>query len=254
MCMIFPSIFRLETKSFVTNLTALFWTFFYPVMMLLLLIFLFDPRDEGSVDFYFSSIIGLTMLTIVSMSIFGLAQTICDFRSHNAFLSYVIAPVSYFEISMAIIISRMVLIVGFSILFIISSLIILNAGFKLNVGMFFLGFWALIITSVFCFGLALIVSRYCRNSQTMLAIANIIYIYALMSSNVFIPLSALPSWSKVFITTSPFYSFNNILLSAFSGENYFYILTVGSFLFLLGLLFVWFASDRYLFLPVGRIR
>ncbi|HGS4480091.1 TPA: ABC transporter permease [Vibrio cholerae] len=252
--MVFYAIFRLEIKSFLTNLAALFWTFIYPVIMLVLLIFLFDPRNENSLNFYFSSVIGLTMLTIVSMSNFGLAQTICDFRSHNSFLSYVIAPVSYFSISMAIIFSRLVLIVGFSGLFITSSLTILGAGYQFNSEVIFLGFFALIITSVFCFGLAIIVSRYCRNSQTMLAIANIIYVYALMSSNVFIPLSSLPNWSVIFITTSPFYYFNNILLGAFSGENSFYLFTSGGFLFLLGLFLVWFASDRYLFLPVGRIR
>lgn len=252
--MVFFYIFRLETKSFITNLTALFWTFFYPIMMLIFLIFLFDPRNENSIDFYFSSVVGLTMLTIASMSIFGVAQTICDLRTHNAFLSYVIAPVSYFEISMAIIISRMVLIIVFSVLFITSSLLILDTSYKLNIEILLLGFFYLILTSMFCFGLAIIVARYCRNSQTMLAIANIIYIYALMSSNVFIPLSALPSWSKVFIITSPFYNFNNILLSVFSGENSLYLMTISSSLFLFGLFLVWFSSDRYLFIPVGRTR
>ncbi|WP_305819460.1 hypothetical protein [Photobacterium leiognathi] len=139
--MVFFYIFRLETKSFITNLTALFWTFFYPIMMLIFLIFLFDPRNENSIDFYFSSVVGLTMLTIASMSIFGVAQTICDLRTHNAFLSYIIAPVSYFEISMAIIISRMVLIIVFSVLFITSSLLILDTSYKLNIEILLLGFF-----------------------------------------------------------------------------------------------------------------
>ncbi|HGY5298362.1 TPA: hypothetical protein ACNU26_003735 [Aeromonas salmonicida] len=87
------SVFLLETKSFVTNWSALFWTVLYPVMMLAFLVVLFDPGDETSASFRFASVIGLTMLTLISMAIYGLAQALGDSRAHNALLFYAIAPI-----------------------------------------------------------------------------------------------------------------------------------------------------------------
>ncbi|ENA1860316.1 ABC transporter permease, partial [Aeromonas salmonicida] len=198
--------------------------------------------------------IGLTMLTLISMAIYGLAQALGDSRAHNALLFYAIAPMSYIDIAMAIVLSRMAIIIGFSILFITLSLFVLDLGHILSLKMFLLGIIALSLASMFCFGLALIITRYCQNNQTMMAIANIVNIYALMSSNVFVPLSALPNWSTAFITTSPFFHFNNMLLGAFSGVDLPYVFGIGSILCLLGLLLIWIASDRHLFIATGRAR
>ncbi len=248
------SVFVLETKSFVTNSSALFWTAFYPVMMLVFLVVLFDPGDETSADFRFASVIGLTMLTLISTAIFGLAQALGESRAHNGLLFYAAAPMSYFDIAMAIVLSRMAIIIGFSVLFITASLFVLGLSYMLSWMMLLLGIVALGLASMFCFGLALMVARYCQNTQTMLAIANIVNIYALMSSNVFVPLSALPDWSRAFITTSPFFHLNNMLLGTFSGVNLPYVFAIGSTLCLLGLLLVWLASERSLFIAEGRAR
>ena len=184
------SVFLLETKSYVTNSSALFWTVVYPVIMLGLLVILFDPRDETSADFRFASVIGLTMLTLISTAIFGLAQALGDSRAHNALLLYAAAPMSHFGIAMAMVLSRMAIIIGFSVLFIIASLFAFGIGHMVSVATLGAGIVALGLASVFCFGLALMVVRHFQNTQTMLAISNLLNIYALMSSNVFVPLSA----------------------------------------------------------------
>ncbi|KNE15085.1 hypothetical protein [Helicobacter pylori] len=38
------SILKLEIKSYLTNTSALFWTFIYPILMLLLLVFVFSKN------------------------------------------------------------------------------------------------------------------------------------------------------------------------------------------------------------------
>ncbi len=38
------SILKLEIKSYLTNISALFWTFIYPILMLLLLVFIFFKK------------------------------------------------------------------------------------------------------------------------------------------------------------------------------------------------------------------
>ncbi len=77
MCAIL-SILKLEIKSYFTNTNALFWTFIYPVLMLLLLVFVFLKNTTEI--FYFNSIIGLMGLLIISSAIFGLTQAIASLR------------------------------------------------------------------------------------------------------------------------------------------------------------------------------
>ncbi|GAA8386412.1 hypothetical protein HpNP38_04140 [Helicobacter pylori] len=75
------SILKLEIKSYLTNTSALFWTFIYPILMLLLLIFVFSKNTTEI--FYFNNIIGLMGLLIISSAssaIFGLTQAITSLR------------------------------------------------------------------------------------------------------------------------------------------------------------------------------
>ncbi|GAA8923960.1 hypothetical protein HpSIM52_06880 [Helicobacter pylori] len=72
------SFLKIEIKSYFTNISALFWTFIYPILMLLLLIFVFSKNTTEI--FYFNSIIGLMGLLIISSAIFGLTQAIASLR------------------------------------------------------------------------------------------------------------------------------------------------------------------------------
>ncbi|WP_293575077.1 ABC transporter permease [Phaeobacter sp.] len=248
------SVFWLETRSYVTNVSALFWTIFYPVMMLVFLILLFDPGGAESDGFRFVSVIGLTMLTLVSTAIFGLALSIGENRAHNALLFYVASPYSLFGVTLSLVLSRVTVILGFSMFFITGAFLVLGLEHKLTLTVALVGLAALAMASMFCFGVALGVARICKNSQSMLAIANIVNIYALMSSNVFVPVEVLPSWSAGFITTSPFYHLNGMLIAAFSGEGLTYVYNAGTAMLVLGLALIWSASDRNLYVAAGRAR
>ncbi|MCQ2953224.1 ABC transporter permease, partial [Helicobacter pylori] len=98
------SILKLEIKSYLTNTSALFWTFIYPILMLLLLIFVFSKNTTEI--FYFNNIIGLMGLLIISSAIFGLTQAITSSRSHNIFLFYMLSPATFKQITLALIASR----------------------------------------------------------------------------------------------------------------------------------------------------
>lgn len=248
------SVFWLEIKSYVTNMSALFWTIFYPVTMLVFLIVLFDPGGEESEGFRFVSVIGLTMLTLVSTAIFGLAQSIGENRSHNALLFYVASPYALFDVTLSLALSRVAIVLGFSVLFIYGSFFALGLEDMPTPVAVLTGLVALTMASMFCFGMALVLARFCRNTQSMLAIANILNLYALMSSNVFIPLEALPDWSTGFIATSPFYHLNGMLIAAFSGQSLGYVFTTGAVMFALGVLSMWATSSRSLYVATGRAR
>ncbi len=83
------SILKLEIKSYLTNTSTLFWTFIYPILMLLLLIFVFSKNTTET--FYFNSIIGLMGLLIISSAIFGLTQAITSSRSLGGIILFLLS-------------------------------------------------------------------------------------------------------------------------------------------------------------------
>ncbi len=113
------SILKLEIKSYFTNTSALFWTFIYPILMLLLLVFVFSKNTTEI--FYFNSIIGLMGLLIISSAIFGLTQAIASSRSHNVFLFYALSPATFKQITLALIASRLIVVILYAFIFIILS-------------------------------------------------------------------------------------------------------------------------------------
>ncbi|WP_120951564.1 ABC transporter permease [Helicobacter sp. L8] len=152
----------LEFKSYITNRVALFWTLAYPILMLAFLIGVFE--HTYSPTYRFASTIGLVMLTLISTAIFGIAQALCDSRAFKALLFYMATPASYLEIALAIILSRLGIVLGFSALFIVGSFGVLGILPLLKVELFFLGLLALGLAGVFCSGLALFVVKHFSNT------------------------------------------------------------------------------------------
>ncbi len=112
------SILKLEIKSYLTNTSALFWTFIYPILMLLLLIFVFSKNTTEI--FYFNNIIGLMGLLIISSAIFGLTQAITSSRSHNIFLFYMLSPATFKQITLALIASRLIVVILYAFILLFS--------------------------------------------------------------------------------------------------------------------------------------
>ncbi|WP_104732230.1 ABC transporter permease [Helicobacter salomonis] len=246
------AIFMLEFKSYLSNYVALFWTIAYPILMLAFLIGVFEHAHSPL--FRFASVVGLVMLTLISTAIFGLAQALSDSRAFKALLFYMATPASYLEIALAVILSRLAIVLGFSALFIVGSFSVLGILPLLKVELFFLGLLTLSLAGVFCSGLALFVVKHFSNTQSMLAISNVLNLYVIMSSNVFMPLQALPSWSQIFITSSPFYHLNNMLIAAFSGQNLGYILGVSGVLFGVGALLIFLSARREFLVTTPKSR
>lgn len=61
-----------ETRSYISNKHALFWTVAYPITMLALLIFIFDTgsvlSDNVFDSYRFRTIVGLLTLTIINFN------------------------------------------------------------------------------------------------------------------------------------------------------------------------------------------
>ncbi len=212
------AIFLFELKSYITNRLALFWTVVYPVAMLALLIALFD-RGNVSSEFHesyrFKTTVGIVMLTIVSTALFGMGQSMSDMRAKRALVPYILLPTTTVKVVLAILLSRIVAVFLFSLLFFLGAFWWLGVAVPLNVHTVLQVFVSITAASLFSFSLVLPLLAISKNTTTIIALANIVNIYALMSAGVFIPKEVLPSWSEIFVTSSPFSHLNTVLQAAF---------------------------------------
>ncbi|WP_104690111.1 ABC transporter permease [Helicobacter felis] len=200
----------------------------HPFLMLAFLIGVYE--HTYSPDFRFSRTIGLVTLNLVSTVIFSLAM------------------------AMGMVLSRLMGLLCFSTLFVVGSFSVLGILPLLSVWSLLWGLLVLGFAGVFCSGLALIIIRYFDNTQNILAIGNMINLYAIMSANVFVPLQALPKWSQIFITSSPFYHLNNMLIAAFSGQHLGYVLGVSGALFGVGAFLIFLSAGRELLVSTPKSR
>ncbi|GAA8259562.1 hypothetical protein HpBT157_15170 [Helicobacter pylori] len=246
------SILKLEIKSYLTNTSALFWTFIYPILMLLLLIFVFSKNTTEI--FYFNSIIGLMGLLIISSAIFGLTQAITSSRSHNIFLFYMLSPATFKQITLALIASRLIVVILYAFIFIVLSFYALNIITILNFKALILGFVSVFSSALFCFCLAIFVARIFQNEQSILGFCNIINLYALMSCNIFVPLEYLPNIGQLFIKTSIFYYLNQLLIKAFQGIDTILVLATSTFFIIGGIILFLLSANRMLLTPKERMR
>ncbi|WP_154465703.1 ABC transporter permease [Helicobacter pylori] len=246
------SILKLEIKSYLTNTSALFWTFIYPILMLLLLIFVFSKNTTEI--FYFNNIIGLMGLLIISSAIFGLTQAITSSRSHNIFLFYMLSPATFKQITLALIASRLIVVILYAFVFICTSFYAFNIIALLNFKTLIFGFISIFSSSLFCFCLAIFVAKIFQNEQSILGFANIINLYAVMSCNVFVSLDYLPSIGQLFIKTSVFYQLNQLLLKSFQGIDPILILITSTLFIVCGITLFLLSANRMLLIPRERMR
>ena len=220
--------------------------------LLALLIAAFDPgiaTDDPTESYRFRTTVGLVTLTIVSTALFGMGQAISEMRTQKAMIPYMFLPVTTFSVISAILLSRIVVILGFSLLFFVGAFWMLDVQLDVTAALVARVTAAVFAASFFSFAVVLPLLLVSKNATTVIALANVVNIYAVMSAGVFIPLEVMPDWSRLFITTSPFYTLNLGVRQAFDASPPAYLLvgTVG--LVLVSALIVYLSSRRKLMVP-----
>jgi ABC-2 type transport system permease protein len=231
---------------------AMFWTVAYPIAMLAFLVMVFDTNtavSDFTESYRFQTTVGLVSLTIASTALFGMGQAISDMRTHRALIPYMFLPNSIFGVMWAILASRIIVIFCFSIIFIVGSFAILGIGAPLLPIILVQVVVAILVTSLFCFAIVLPLVALSKNATTIIALANILNIYALISSSVFVPVQVLPEWAVGFVTTSPFYYLNTGLQKAFSVGHGLEFWGVQALLALIGCGVAYVSSTRRIMVP-----
>ena len=241
-----------ELKSYLSNRMAMFWTVAYPIAMLAFLVMVFDTNasvSDFTESYRFQTTVGLVSLTIASTALFGMGQAMSDMRTHRALIPYMYLPSSIFGVVWAILASRIIVTFGFSFIFIVGAFAILDIEAPFQTAMAVQVVVSILVTSLFCFAIVLPLVALSKNATTIIALANILNIYALISSGVFVPVQVLPSWAVGFVTTSPFYYLNTGLQKAFIAGQGVDFWGVQALLALVGFGVVYASSSRRIMVP-----
>jgi ABC-2 type transport system permease protein len=114
----------------------------------------------------------------------------------------------------------------------------IDTGIEITVAKFIKILIATVFFSVLSYCVALPTLFFSSKTSTVVAVANILNIYAIITSDAFFPVNILPDWVKPLIFTSPFYYLTTSIRISFQNEIMLYTLLIifsaaASFLLLL---------------------
>ena len=207
-----------ELRSYMSHFAAIFWTLVYPVLMLLFLIFIFDNASERARDlggYRFDRVTGLLAINIAATAMFSISHTLCEMRVHRMLMSYCALPLSSRSILVSVVISRLIILLAFGLVFLPASFIILDVRVELGPFVLLKAAIAVIATGLFACSISLLGAYLAKNPTTVFAVSNVLNIYIILSSDAVIPLSALPEWSHLLVESSPFYYLTEMIRMAF---------------------------------------
>lgn len=210
-----------EIKAYLSVPVALFWTLAYPFAMLFVLLAFFDDGSAqmvGLEGYRFGLITGMLSLTIASTAIFGFAQALSEMKTNRSLMILVTLPIPRYQSLLAIIMSRVVIITVFALLYVPLSFLYARPEVPINAQNMIMLFVTTGAFSFLSYTVSLPALYMAKKTSTVIALANIINIYAIITSDAFFPISILPVWVKPFILTSPFYYLTEAIRLSFTDE------------------------------------
>lgn len=140
---------------------------------------------------------GLIGMTILSTCLFGFSVVIVQLRSSNAFKVYQVLPITPLWYFSAFILSRLIVMIVFSFLFIFIADLMYTLSFDYSV-VNFLNFVALVAIGAITFlSIGILLASRTSSASTSMGITNMIYFPLLFLSGLFFPMTSTQEWIKV---------------------------------------------------------
>lgn len=192
---------RAEFRTFLRRRTAVFFTFFFPILLIAIFAGLIrtQPASGGIfakptgyyVPGYLGTVVLFTPLSRVS-------SEVARYRDGNQFQKLATTPLTKFEWLAAQTIVNTALI-GAASMILLGLLIVLGGGFTLSL---WLVPYIIIGSALFC-GVGALIGRATSSQDGAISMANGIALPLLFLSDAFIPLSLFPDWFGPFTLLSP---------------------------------------------------
>lgn len=188
-----------ELSLFGREPIALFFTFIFPVFMLVVIMEVFVPAEAPKEIVINQVTPGLMVLIISSTAIFGVPTSIVSYRQNKFLKRLRGSPVTPLAILGGFGLANFIVtLLGIALLALVAVLVYdaaLAGSLTSFLGGFVLAFLSLAAIFLFIPGVA-------RSERTAIAISQIIYFPVMFFSGVFVPLDQLPDWITHYI--SPF--------------------------------------------------
>ena len=193
---------RAAWHSFVRRRTAVFFTFFFPVIIILIFGALVQTQPTGGGLFtepagYY--VPGYLAVVVLFTPLSRVGSTVARHREGNRFEKLATTPLSRTEWLLAHTLVN-VLIIGLASL-IILGLVVLVTGAEILLSPLLVPFVGLGV-ALFC-GLGALLGRAADSQDGVIAASNGVALPLLFLSETFVPLSLLPAWFRPFVNLSP---------------------------------------------------
>lgn len=165
-------------------------------------------ENLSTAQFLTSGLIGMSLL---STCLFGFSVLIVQMRANEAFKMYQVLPLSPLFYLMAFIVSRLVVMVAFSIIFVLTADFIyeLNLTYSLSQIFYFLSI--IIIGSVTFLSIGILFASRTSSVSTANGISNLIYFPLIFLSGLFFPISSSHDWLNNLASILPLKSYVEML-------------------------------------------
>jgi ABC-2 type transport system permease protein len=215
------STFVAALRAFVRRKTAVFFTFFFPVLIILIFGALVQTQPTGGGLFaqppaYY--IPGYLGVVVVFTPLSRVGSTIARHRDGNRFEKLATTPLRRWEWLLAHTLVN-VAIIGLAGL-LLFVLVLLVTGAQVVVGPTLLVLVPLIVAGValFC-GIGSIIGRVADSQDGVIAVSNAVAFPVWVLSETFVPPSMLPAWFRVVTTLSPLTYFSRGVRAAAGGGD-----------------------------------
>jgi ABC-2 type transport system permease protein len=213
--------FLAALRAFVRRKTAVFFTFFFPVLLILIFGALVQTRPTGGGLFAREPVYylpGYLAVVVVFTPLSRVGSTVARHRDGNRFEKLATTPLRRWEWLLAHTLVN-VAVIGLAGL-LLFVLVLVVTGASVTVGPSLLALIPLVVVGValFC-GLGSIVGRIADSQDGVIAASNAVALPVWMLSETFVPPTMLPAWFRPVTAASPLSYFSRGVRAAAAGAD-----------------------------------
>ncbi len=174
---------------------ALFWSFMYPLLMLILMMSVFggmllDPEAVGG-DTRLTLVAGVVVITVMSGGLFAIVTVIPADLCSGVYKRLKVTDLSSIHVVSGLILRQVLITILGSLLVVIAARFLFSASINGN-GLSLL-LTIFIGTVMFC-SLGFLIVRFCEKPQTAIAVGNVVFLIMLFLSGSTFPKTLFPHW------------------------------------------------------------
>lgn len=195
------AIAAMEMRAFLRSKAALFWTFLYPVLLLVILGALFPATPKAYL------ITGMAALTVISTALFGFTGVLIDLRARGSLIPLQLMPIGRLQYLTAFAASRLAVLTVFVIVFVLITNWFYQAGLVMTPATLSTFVALVAIGSSAFLAVGLLIAAFVAQPTIAQALINIVNLPIIFLSDLFIPVSSLPKWLGDVVVWSPINGF-----------------------------------------------